>query len=48
MRQMLEFMSNVGKQAAETLKQQMKNSGESVFEFKTLSKKITVDVNKKF
>lgn len=44
MRQMFEFVSLVGHQAAQTIKQQIKNGGESSFEFKDLARKFTVDV----
>ncbi len=43
MRQMFEFVSTVGQQVALTLKTQIKNGGESSFEFKDLARKFTVD-----
>lgn len=43
MRQMFEFVSSVGQQAAETIKKQIKNGGEDAFEFKDLARKFTVD-----
>lgn len=44
MRQMFEFVSSVGQQAANSIKDQIKNGGESTFEFKDLARKFTVDV----
>jgi cytochrome P450 family 9 len=44
MRQMFEFMRSVGQQAAVSLKDEIRKSGETEYEFKDLSKKITVDV----
>lgn len=44
MRQMFEFVTLVGDQAAKTIEKQIKEGGNSVFEFKDLSRKFTVDV----
>jgi hypothetical protein len=44
MRQMFEFVSQVGEQAAKTIKEQIKNGGDASFEFKDLARKFTVDV----
>lgn len=44
MRQMFEFVSSVGQQAAGSIKDHIKNGGESSFEFKDLARKFTVDV----
>jgi hypothetical protein len=46
MRQMFEFVSNVGQQVAKTLNQQIKSGGESTFEMKDLARKFTVDVSR--
>jgi len=43
MRQMFEFVSSVGQQAALSIREQIKNGGESSFEFKDLARKFTVD-----
>lgn len=44
MRQMFEFVSLVGHQASQSIKEQIKNGGEKDFEFKDLARKFTVDV----
>ena len=44
MRQMFQFVSSVGQQAAKSINDQIKNGGESTFEFKDLARKFTVDV----
>lgn len=44
MRQMFELMNIVGQQFADTVKDQIKNDGESSFEFRELSRKFSVDV----
>ncbi|KAJ6633344.1 Cytochrome P450 9e2 [Pseudolycoriella hygida] len=43
MRQMFELVSSVGQQVATTLNAQIKNGGDSSFEFKELARKFTVD-----
>lgn len=43
MRQMFEFVSLVGEQAATTIKKQIKSGGTDNFEFKDLARKFTVD-----
>lgn len=45
MRQMFDFVSNVGQQVAKTLNDQIKTGGESNFEMKDLARKFTVDVS---
>lgn len=44
MRQMFEFVSQVGMQTAKTMKDEIKSGSEDVFEFKALMTKFTVDV----
>ncbi|CAO1441584.1 unnamed protein product [Diamesa hyperborea] len=44
MRQMFEFVTQCGKQSAETIKQQIQSGNDNIFEFKTLATKFTVDV----
>lgn len=44
MRQMFELMNVVGQQFADTVSNQIKNGGETSFEFRELSRKFTVDV----
>lgn len=44
MRQMFELVSSVGQQAAKSIKEEIKSSGDSSYEFKNLARKFTVDV----
>lgn len=44
MRQMMDFVSQVGFQTFEAMKKDIENGGESSFEFKNLASKFTVDI----
>lgn len=46
MRQMYQFVANVGKQSANTIKEQIKAKGDNAFEFKEFATRFTVDVSK--
>lgn len=43
MRQMFDYVANVGKQTATTMKEQIRKGGDDSFEFKALAMKFTVD-----
>ena len=44
MRQMMDFVSQVGLQTVETMRKDIENGAESSFEFKALASKFTVDI----
>lgn len=44
MRMMYDYVAAIGKQTAETMKSQIKDGSDNVYEFKDLAKKFTVDV----
>lgn len=44
MRQMMEFVSQVGFQTVESMRKEIENGGESIFEFKPLASKFAVDI----
>lgn len=44
MRQMMDFVSQVGHQTAEIIRQEIESGGENEFEFKALASKFTVDI----
>lgn len=44
MRQMMEFVSQVGLQTAETMRKDIENGAESSFEFKALASKFAIDI----
>jgi hypothetical protein len=44
MRQMMDFVSEVGLQTTESLRKDIESGGESNFDFKALASKFTVDI----
>lgn len=44
MRQMMDFVSQVGQQTFEVMRKDIDKNGESTFEFKALASKFTVDI----
>ena len=44
MRQMMDFVSQVGLQTAETMRKDIENGAESSLEFRELASKFTVDI----